>query len=456
MKKNLLIIEDEKSVAKQLRWGLSDEYEITIASDAKKGRQLLGSGAFPVATLDLGLPPHPDTPQEGFQLLEEIGVLAPETRIVVITGNAEYENALKAINLGAADFYAKPIDLDILRIILERTYHIHELEEENRRLLQQTNESGSLCDMIGVSPVMAKLFDRIRNASKTDYPVLITGSTGTGKEVAAQAIHKLSARAEKPLVAVNCGAIPENLIESVLFGHEKGAFTGAVSRQIGKFEHAQGGTIFLDEIGELPLPMQVKLLRVLQESCLERLGSTKTIDLDVRVIAATNANLEEAIEKKVFREDLFYRLNVVPIKIPDLRERVEDIMVLAQHFLKSEAENLGRGQLSFAQSTHSALIAHSWPGNVRELQNRIRRALGTTMDSVLLPADLGLEHVQATDTEDSRIMSLKEAREAAEKRVVQQALGLCANNISQAAKLLEISRPTLHDLLNKHGISTNP
>ncbi len=296
MKKNLLIIEDEKSVAKQLRWGLSDEYEITIASDAKKGRQLLGSGAFPVATLDLGLPPHPDTPQEGFQLLEEIGVLAPETRIVVITGNAEYENALKAINLGAADFYAKPIDLDILRIILERTYHIHELEEENRRLLQQTNESGSLCDMIGVSPVMAKLFDRIRNASKTDYPVLITGSTGTGKEVAAQAIHKLSARAEKPLVAVNCGAIPENLIESVLFGHEKGAFTGAVSRQIGKFEHAQGGTIFLDEIGELPLPMQVKLLRVLQESCLERLGSTKTIDLDVRVIAATNANLEEAIE----------------------------------------------------------------------------------------------------------------------------------------------------------------
>ena len=236
MKKKLLVIEDEKSVAKQLRWGLDEEYEITIASDAEQAKPLLASGLFPVATLDLGLPPYPDTPQQGFALLEEIASLAPHTRIIVITGNAEDDNAMKAIALGAADFYAKPIDLKILKIILSRTFRIHELEDANRRLQWQSSQSGSLCGMIGISPVMQKVFDRLRNASKTDYPVLITGNTGTGKEMAAHAVHSLSKRAEKPLIIINCGAIPENLLESELFGHEKGAFTGAVGRQIGKFE----------------------------------------------------------------------------------------------------------------------------------------------------------------------------------------------------------------------------
>ncbi|MCP4341671.1 MAG: PEP-CTERM-box response regulator transcription factor [Desulfobulbaceae bacterium] len=454
MKKKLLVIEDEKSVAKQLRWGLDKDYEVTIATDVEQATLFLASGVFPVATLDLGLPPYPDTPQQGFALLEKISALAPKTRIIVITGNAEEENAMKAISLGAADFYSKPIDLKILKIILARTYKIHDLEEANCRLQSQNSQSGSLCGMIGISPVMNKLFERFRHASKTDYPVLITGNTGTGKEMAAQAVHSLSGRAEKPLIIINCGAIPENLIESELFGHEKGAFTGAVGRQIGKFEQADRGTIFLDEIGELPLLMQVKLLRVLQESTIERLGGTKTLTLDVRIIAATNINLEEAARKRSFREDLYYRLNVVPINIPDLKERPEDILLLAHTFLQEESRKLQRGQTSFSPTSLSALNSYDWPGNVRELQNRIRRALGTTLDSVVSAADLGLEDI-SLDQEGEKLSTIKEARELAEKKAIHRALGLSGNNISRAAKLLEISRPTLHDLLKKHEIHTN-
>ncbi len=454
MKKKLLVIEDENSVAKQLRWGLDQEYEITIASDAEQAKLLLASGVFPVATLDLGLPPCPDTPRQGFALLEEIATLAPHTKVIVITGNAEDENAIKAIALGAADFYAKPIDLKILKIILSRTFRIHELEEANRRLQSHSSQSGLLCGMIGISPVMHKVFDRLRNASKTDYPVLITGNTGTGKEMAAQAVHSLSQRAEQPLIIINCGAIPENLLESELFGHEKGAFTGASGRQIGKFEQADGGTIFLDEIGELPMLLQVKILRFLQESTIERLGGTKTIHLDVRIIAAANINLEDAVKQKTFREDLYYRLNVVPLRIPDLKERPEDILLLAHNFLQEESRKLRRGQLSFSPSAMGALTVHGWPGNVRELQNRIRRALGTTMDNVITSVDLGLEEL-SMDGQGQKLSTLKEARETAEKNAVHRALALSGNNISQAAKLLEVSRPTLHDLLKKHNISSS-
>ena len=451
MKKNLLIIEDEHSVAKQLRWGLSKEYEITLAADADKARSLLASGAFAVATLDLGLPPYPDSPQQGLALLEEAAVVSPHTRVIVITGNAEQETALQAIARGAADFCAKPIDLNILKIILDRTFALQALEEENRRLQEQSSRSGSLCGMIGISPRMTTLFERIRQASATDYPVLITGSTGTGKEMAARAVHSLSARSEKPMVIINCGAIPENLLESELFGHEKGAFTGASSRQIGKFEQADQGTIFLDEIGELPLAMQVKLLRTLQESTIERLGGTRTIKLNVRVIAATNVNLEESARAGTFREDLFYRLNVIPLHIPDLRQRPEDILPLAQKFLQEEAQQQKRGQMSFAPSALVAMSLHGWPGNVRELQNRIRRALGTTLDKMIYPADMGLEEVDP-EQDQHKILTLKQAREQAEQKAVRQALGLSNNNISQAAKLLAISRPTLHDLLKKHNI----
>jgi two-component system NtrC family response regulator len=452
MKKKLLIIEDENSVAKQLRWGLNKEYEITIASDAEQAKPLLASGVFPVATLDLGLPPSPDTSTQGFALLEEIALLAPHTKIIVITGNAEDENAIKAIALGADDFYAKPIDLKILKIILSRTFRIHELEEANRQF--QRSQDRSLCGMLGISPIMNVLFEHLQHASRTDYPVLITGNTGTGKEMAAKAVHTLSKRADHPLIIINCSAIPENLLESELFGYEKGAFTGATGRQIGKFELADGGTIFLDEIGELPMLLQVKILRFLQESTIERLGGTKTIQLNARIIAATNINLEKAVKQKTFREDLFYRLNVVPLRIPDLQERQEDILLLAHNFLREESQKLRRGQLSFSPSAMGALTIHDWPGNVRELQNRIRRALGTTMDNVLTPADLGLQNT-SFNTEEQKLSTLKAARETAEKNIIHRALALSGNNISHAAKLLEVSRPTLHDLLKKHEINTN-
>jgi two-component system NtrC family response regulator len=452
MKKKLLVIEDEKSVAKQLQWGLGKEYDITIASDAEQARPLLASGVFPVATLDLGLPPYPDIPRQGFALLEEISSLAPYTRVIVITGNTEKENAVKAISLGSADFCTKPIDLSILKIILSRTFKIYELEEINRRLQWQTSQSGSLCGMIGISPVMKQVFERLKHASKTDYPVLITGNTGTGKEMAARAVHNLSQRAAKPLIIINCGAIPENLLESELFGHEKGAFTGAVNRKIGKFEQADQGTIFLDEIGEVPLALQVKILRFLQECTIERVGGMRAIDLNIRIIAATNINLEDAIKRGSFREDLFYRLNVVSLRTPDLRERPEDILLLAHNFLHEESRTLRRGQTSFSPNALTALTTHDWPGNVRELQNRIRRALGTTIDKVITPGGLGLEDLPA-EQQEHKLSTLKEARETAEKNAVRRSLALSGSNISEAARLLEVSRPTLHDLLKKHGIS---
>ncbi len=451
MKKKLLIIEDELSVAKQLKWGLEKEYDITIAGEVEQAKKFLASGVFPVATLDLGLPPFPNTPQQGFALLEAVPSLAPHTRVIVITGNAEEENAVRAVALGATDFCAKPVDLQVLRIILTRTFKIQELEEVNLRLQRQGCRSGSLCGMIGISPPMNKVFELIQLAAANDYPVLITGKTGTGKEMAAKAIHQLSPRGEKSLIIINCGAIPENLLESELFGHEKGAFTGAATRQIGRFEQADQGTIFLDEIGELPLPLQVKFLRFLQESTIERLGGTRTITLNVRIMAAANIDLEAGVKKGIFREDLFYRLNVVKLRLPDLSERPEDILLLAYNFLVEESNRLGRRQPSFSPTALAAISNHDWPGNVRELQNRIRRALGTTTGRVLNPVDLGLEEAPR-EKEEQRLPTLKEARETAEKDVVRRALALSGNNISQAARLLDISRPTLHDLLKKHGI----
>jgi two-component system, NtrC family, response regulator len=453
MKKRLLVIEDEMSVAKQLRWGLGKEYEITIASDADQARPLIASGAFPVVTLDLGLPPYPDTPKQGLELLEEIPSISPHTRVIVITGNAEEANAVRAVALGAADFCAKPIDLKILDIILSRTFKMCKLEEANRRLQQEAGEGASLCGMLGVSSAMTKIFELIRQVSATDYPVVITGSSGTGKEMAARAVHTLSDRASRPLIIINCGAIPENLLENELFGHERGAFTGANARAIGKFEQADRGTVFLDEISELPLSLQVKILRFLQEATIERLGGTKTINLDIRIIAATNSNLEDAVREGFFRKDLFYRLNVIQLAIPDLRDRLEDILLLAHHFLAEETKKLGRGQVTFSADAVTAMTACPWPGNVRELQNRIRRALGGTTDRVIYSSDLGLED-KSQEVEEKKLTTLQEAREAAEKIAVRRALALTGNNISRAAKLLEISRPTLHDLLKKHGINT--
>jgi len=450
-KRKLLIVEDEVAVAKQLKWGLGSNYEISMAHDPDQARGLLNKARFAVVILDLGLPPNPDNPVEGFRLLEDIVSTWPQTKVIVTTGNSEQVNAVRAIGLGAEDFYAKPVDLNLLNFILERTFKIHELEEMNRRMQQDADAGGSFCGMLGVSPAMVKLFQRIRQVSATDYPVLITGASGTGKEMAARAVHALSSRARQPLVIINCGAIPDNLLESELFGHEKGSFTGAVGRKAGRFQQADRGTLFLDEIGELPLNLQVKILRFLQEGTIERVGSEKTITLDTRIVTATNVDLEAAVSKGSFREDLFFRLNVVPVNMPDLRDRPEDILFLAQNFLREEAKALGRGNVRLMPGAISAMTAYGWPGNVRELQNRIRRALGTTTGHAIDAADLGFEEQDQAPDMDS-VQTLKEARDAAEIRAVRQALALQNNNISQAAKLLQVSRPTLHDLLKKHGI----
>ncbi len=453
VQEKLLIIEDESSVAKQLKWSLGDVYDISIAEDGEKARQLLGSGVFPVITLDLGLPPLPNSPKEGMKLLGEMSSLSPHTKVIVITGNAERENAVQAVALGAADFCTKPIDLKVLQIILKRTFTIHALETANRKLQLQADQNRHvLCGMIGISEAMTKVFSTLRKVSSTAYPVLITGDSGTGKEMAAHAIHELSNRAKQSFVIINCGAIPENLLESELFGHEKGAFTGAVARKIGKLELADKGTVFLDEIGELPLAMQVKILRCLQESTIERVGGNTTIHLDVRIVAATNVDLQQSIAHGTFREDLFFRLNVVPVRLPSVKERSEDILLLAQNFLRTEAQVLKAGRVSFAPNAMAALTCHTWPGNVRELQNRVRRALSLFSGKLITSEDLGLEDELSSQQSNEKLLSLQEARNQAEIRCIQRALVLTGNNISQAAKLLETSRPTLHDLINKHSI----
>ena len=451
LKERLLIIEDEASVAKQLKWSLGEDYDITIATDAEKAKQLLSCGAFPVATLDLGLPPLPDTPQVGLKLLEELETLAPCTKIIVITGNAEQETAIKAVASGAFDFCPKPIDLKVLQVILDRTFKLHALQEAGREYRIHSDQCDSLCGMIGVAPVMQNLFAMIRKISANDYPVLISGESGTGKEMVAHAIQKMSTRRTNPFVIVNCGAIPENLLESELFGHERGAFTGAVARKPGKLELGNKGTIFLDEIAELPLAMQVKILRCLQEGTIERIGGNNTLFLDIRIIAATNTNLRKAVDEGSFREDLYFRLNVVPIELPSLKERPEDIMVLAQHFLRKETKSLKIGRVTFSPGAISAMSSHHWPGNVRELQNRVRRALVVSSGPKIMPGDLGL-NTCSQEQNDEKLLTLQAARDRGELECVQGALLLTGNNITQAAKLIDISRPTLHDLIKKHGI----
>ncbi len=453
MKPGLLIIEDEKSLAKQMKWGLSDSYDAVIADHPDKALQLLASGAFPLATLDLGLPPTPDIPEQGFRLLESASERSPHTKIIVITGNSEWENAVRAVGLGVTDFCTKPIDLEILKIILQRAFRISELEAANRKLQENCGYTHCLCGMMGISPQMSDLFTQIRQVAGTDYPVLIKGETGTGKEMAARAVYVLSSRAQGHLVIINCGAIPENLLESELFGHEKGAFTGAAGRKTGKFETADRGTVFLDEIGDMPQFLQVKLLRFLQEGTIERVGGTRTVKLDVRVIAATHVDLEKAIRENRFREDLFFRLNVVPLNIPPLRDRREDILLLANHFIRKEKEKLKRDDIRLSPAGAAVLTAHSWQGNVRELQNCIYRAMVKSETGRIHPSDLGFGDAPECQ-EKSMNLSIRTARDEAEFRVITQAMAITGNNISQAARLLEVSRPTLHDFLKKHRIGT--
>jgi two-component system NtrC family response regulator len=443
----LLIVDDDEDICSQMKWALTDMYEVHLAHDGLAALEVF-TQKLPVLTLlDLGLPPLPNDPKEGLAALTNLLAIDPSAKILVVSGQGEKTNALQAIGMGAYDFITKPVELDELRIILKRAFHVAQLEREFRQLKEQLHPD-AFEGMIGCSPQMQQVFNSIRRVANTDAPVLILGESGTGKEMAANAIHSQSARKTKPFVAINCGAIPENLLESELFGHEKGAFTGAHAQRKGRIEMAEGGTLFLDEIGEMPMLLQVKLLRFLQEQTIERVGGRATIQIDTRVIAATNIDLKNATVTGKFREDLFYRLAVVVIKLPALRERPADIPVLARNFLKKFA---GESQIDARKFSTPALLAleqHAWPGNVRELENRVRRALIMANERFITPEDLELGSSETVATP----RTLKEAREKVEREMILQALRRHNDSITKAAADLGISRPTLYELMEKVGL----
>jgi two-component system NtrC family response regulator len=446
-KPKLLIVDDDENIRAQMKWALLEDYEVFQAQDRPSATELLSREQIPLVCLDLGLPPHPAGVQEGFAALEEILQIDPLARVVVVTGQGDRSNALLAVARGAVDFFSKPIETEVLKIVLARARQLYQLEQENRSLRSAILHQ-DFAGMLGTSPQMLEVFTMVRKVARSDAPVLVTGESGTGKELTARAIHDLSARADGPFVPINCGAIPENLLESELFGHEKGAFTGAHSQRPGQLETAHGGTLFLDEIGELSLALQVKLLRFLQDGQIQRVGGRQLINVNARIVAATNADLEEALRNGTFREDLYYRLAVVVVKLPPLRDRGEDVPLLAQAFLQRYADESGRRVKGFAPDAMRALKEYSWPGNVRELENRIRRAVIMTDGSRITLADLGLDRSYARYT----AMTLREARETLERDLVEAALSRNRGNMSRAADELGISRPTLYELLDKLGI----
>ncbi len=445
-KPKLLIVDDDEGIQRQLRWSF-DDYDVAVAGDREDAVAQFRAEVPPVVLVDLGLPPDPDSPDEGFAVVEEVLSLAPETKLIVVTGQDDYEYALQAVRMGAYDFYRKPINSDELSLIVRRAYQLYELEEENRRLMR-TRHTQPLDGLITASAEMLKICRLVERVATTDVSILLLGDSGTGKEIIAKALHGHSTRSNKPFTAINCAAIPENLLESELFGHEKGAFTGAVKQTKGKIELAEGGTLFLDEIGDVPLALQVKLLRFLQERVIERIGGRSLIPVDVRVICATNQNLEDMMAGGVFREDLFYRLNELVVKIPPLCEREGDPELLAHAFLSRFNEEHHRSIRGFSAEALATISEYSWPGNVRELENRMKRAVIMADSNRITPADLDL----AAPNEVPEVLNLNQAREEAERREIPRALSRVDGNISRAAKLLGISRPTLYDLLRHHNI----
>jgi two-component system, NtrC family, response regulator len=446
MKPRLLIVDDDEEIRTQMKWGLTQDYEIFLAEDRPTALEMLSEHRPQVVLLDLGLPPRPAEPVEGLAALSEIISRDHLVKVIIISGQGERDNALQAIGSGAYDFLPKPADLEVLKLLLKRAFHIASLEREYRemQLLQGETFEG----MLGTSPQMQQVFNTIRKVATSDAPVLVLGESGTGKEMVAQAIHRQSLRKDGPFVAINCSAIPETLLESELFGHEKGSFTGAHVQRKGRVETASGGTLFLDEIGELPALLQVKLLRFLQEQCIERVGGRQPILVDTRVVAATNVDLKKAIAESKFREDLFYRLAVVVVNLPSLRERETDVRLLAQEFLRRSAAKIGKTGLTFDQEALRALKDYGWPGNVRELDNRVRRAVIMADGKRLTAADLELGDI----SERPHAANLKEAREAVEREMIQKALRKHGNKIAPAAADLGISRPTLYELMDKLGL----
>jgi two-component system NtrC family response regulator len=400
-----------------------------------------------VVTLDLGLPPDPDGTEEGFAALEEILRLKPDTKVIVATGHGARESALKAIALGAYDFYRKPVDIDELGLIVARAFHVHEIEAENRRL-ESGSGSAVLGTIVTAAPEMLKVAKTIERVASADVSVMLLGASGTGKELLARAVHDRSER-KGGFVAINCAAIPENLLEAELFGYERGAFTGAVKSNVGKIELAEGGTLFLDEVGDIPLPLQVKLLRFLQERVLERIGGRQPIAVDTRIVCATHQDLEAMIAKGLFREDLYYRLAEIVVKIPSLAERPGDAVLLARHFVNRFSRELNSGAQSLSPDAMAAIDAHPWPGNVRELENRIKRAVIMADGRTIVASDLDLS---GKAERESAPINLRAAREVADRKAIRQAMSRTDNNISGAAKLLGISRPTLYDLLKQYRL----
>jgi two-component system, NtrC family, response regulator len=446
-KQKLLIVDDDEDLRTQMKWALTADYNVYLAEDRQSAIAIINKEQPAVVTLDLGLPPNPAGVEEGFAILDHILDNYSHTKVIIITGRGEKEHALRAVEKGAYDFFYKPIQLDELKVVLRRAFHVSQLEHEQREMRHRL--SGDTFEgMIGTSTQMQDVFSTIRKVATTDAPVLIRGESGTGKELVARAIHRLSIRESKHFIPINCSAIPENLIESELFGHEKGTFTGAHAQRKGRFEMAEGGTLFLDEIGDLPLILQTKLLRFLQEKTIERVGGREQIEVDTRVLAATNRDLEEAMKNATFRDDLYYRLSVINISLPALRERNADVVLLAKTFLDRYTSETRKKIKGFSSEAIEAIESYSWPGNVRELENRIKRAVIMSEGKKITLEDLEMKAVAGK----KELIMLKDAREILEKGLILKAIARNENNLTKAASELGISRPTLYDLMEKLGI----
>lgn len=448
MKPTLLIVDDDEEIRTQMKWGLSQEYEIVQAADRNSAIEKFRVYKPLAVILDLGLPPHPNSPDEGLATLGELLEIDPKTKVVIASGQGERANTLQAVGAGAYDFMIKPIDMEELQLLLKRCFHVAQIEREFIEMKRHSHVD-SFEGMVGSSKPMQVVFDTIRKVATTEAPVMILGESGTGKEMAARAIHRQSNRREAPFVAINCSAIPESLLESELFGHEKGSFTGAHAQHIGKIEQSQGGTLFLDEIGDVPLQVQVKLLRFLQEGVIERVGGRESIQINSRILAATNADLKKGMSGGSFREDFYFRLAVVELTLPALRDREDDLIVIAKALLHRSAMENGKEGLTFSNKAITAMYKHPWSGNVRELQNRIRRGSIMTDSKTISPSDLEL------GASNGAVLgrSLKEARENLEREMVELALRKHNGKITTAAAELQVSRPTFYELMDRLGIA---
>ena len=444
----LLLVDDDAEIRDQMKWALASDYQLLEASDRSTALAHIRHGMPRLILLDLGLPPDTDGASEGLAILREALRLNPIAKVIVVTGNSDRAKAVAAIESGAYDFIEKPVQLDVLKILLQRAAYLSNLEQDNRAL-QEPSDQNEFEGLVGNSARIQDVFRMIRRVGPSDVPVLITGDSGTGKELVARAIHRQSARKGAAFVAINCGAIPETLLESELFGYEKGAFTGATQQRKGRIESAQSGTLFLDEIGDIPLGLQVKLLRFLQEHEIQRLGAKETIAVDARILAATNIDLQKAIREGRFREDLYYRLCVVTIAVPSLSERGADVALLARTFLMKFAEEQKKPLKGFTPQAIEALMVHHWPGNVRELENRIKRAVVMAEGRYLTPVNLELREPASSEGDAS---TLRASRESREKDLVRLAMEKAEGNVSQAATDLGISRPTLYQLLARYGL----